>query len=57
MKKVINFLNRTKEQIFTAYGNLKLRYKKVKFIWKLKNGLWDGFFLVEGIGKRQIKYK
>ena len=47
MKKQINFVNRTWQQIQTAYGMLTARYKKVTLSrFNLRNGMYTGFFLV-----------
>jgi hypothetical protein len=47
MKKQINFINRTWQQLQAAYGMLTARYKKVALSrFHLKNGMYTGFFLV-----------
>ena len=56
MKKVINFINRTKEQIRQAFAKLKQRYKKVEFLYTCIHGMCNGWFIVEGSGKRWSKY-
>lgn len=49
MKKIINFVNRTKQSILNAMYKLRMRYKRVRFEYKLEKGLFNGFFTVEGI--------
>ena len=57
MKKIINFINRTKEQIRQSYAKLKSRYKKVEFLYTMSKGMCNGWFIVEGSGKSYSKYK
>lgn len=48
MKRTINFLNRTKEQLYKAYKLLKTRYKgkTVSFYHHVVHGLLTGYFLI-----------
>jgi hypothetical protein len=47
MKKIINFINRTREQLCLALYTLKMRYKKVLIHFHYYNGWWWGWFEVE----------
>ena len=44
--KTINFIQRTYQEIITAYTLLKLRYKTVRFFKTLSNGYFFGYFEV-----------
>lgn len=44
--KTINFIQRTYQEILTAYTMLKLRYKTVRFFKTLSNGYFFGYFEV-----------
>lgn len=48
MKKIISFVNRTKEQIYSAFGLLKRKWRKVEFVCRIINGLFVGHFILEG---------
>ncbi len=56
MKKIINFINKTYEHIIIAFAKLRNRYKTVEFIFSSKACLCNGYFIVEGKGKKHSKY-
>jgi len=56
MNKIINFVNRTKEQILQFFALLRERYRKVRFVYFYYNGFCQGWFEVENRIKRQ-KYE
>jgi hypothetical protein len=56
MERIINFINRTKESILYAMYLLRMRYKTVTFEYKLKNGVYSGYFTVIGRQFTYLKY-
>jgi len=55
MNKIINFINRTRHQIYLAFIMLRNRYKKVKFHIYIHCGMFYGWFEVEKQYKK-LKY-
>jgi len=54
MKRIINFFNRTKEQLYKAYVALRQRYKHIEFVYHIYCGMFHGYFVVEGRTNRVI---
>jgi hypothetical protein len=54
MKKVINFINKSINQIHISYLNLKTRWKNVEFHYYYYNGWWQGWFVCEGKSKLKL---
>jgi len=42
--KMVGFINRTIDDLYRAWENLKTRYKQVILEKRLKNGLYEGWF-------------
>jgi hypothetical protein len=49
--KIINFFNRTYQQLAIALHTLSLRYRTVRIHRNLKNGFYMGWFVVSGFIK------
>lgn len=56
MQKIINFANKTAEQLIQSMYNLRKRYRQVQIKRYLKNGLYYGYFSVISI-KTKTKSK
>lgn len=56
MKKTINFINKSLKHIILAFNRLKNRYLKVEFVFTKKELLCNGYFIVEGNGRRKLKW-